>query len=290
MPKRKKKRVWKTVWRWKRTWKTVWKPRKKRSDRFALPFYPASRRAEVSASSRPIDILLPLGSGSKNNDLELRVALRSIHKNVQGLRKVWVVGHKPAWFRDSDFAVSVPRQEFRVPKESRIAYKVMWAFETLDITDAVAFWNDDYVVTLPADIRDIPAYYCRTLVVSGGGSRRYSQIKRATSDALIAAGNRNLFFDVHTPIIYERNRFLSLKEWWGNNYVVKSIYGNHFCIDRAVRCRDCKFGTRNWPNTLATFAEQKRWMFSYDDYAFGRLGLSKWLMAAYPEPSPAEAY
>ena len=44
-----------------------------------------------------IDIVYPLGTGSKWQDSELRFSLRSIEKNFIDKGTVWVIGHKPDW-------------------------------------------------------------------------------------------------------------------------------------------------------------------------------------------------
>ena len=48
-----------------------------------------------------VDIIIPLGTGSKNNDDELRLLLRSIEKNGIGYRKIIVVASKiPSWLQN----------------------------------------------------------------------------------------------------------------------------------------------------------------------------------------------
>ncbi len=93
------------------------------------------------------------------------MALRSIQRHAMGLRHIWIVDHAPSWLREDDRVRIVPRREFRAPKASRIALKVQWAFERLDLTERVAFGNDDYVLLSDYDIRSIPDYYRGT---SGG--------------------------------------------------------------------------------------------------------------------------
>ena len=48
-----------------------------------------------------VDIIIPLGTGSKNNNDELRLFLRSIEKNGIGYRKIIVVASEiPNWLQN----------------------------------------------------------------------------------------------------------------------------------------------------------------------------------------------
>lgn len=51
-------------------------------------------------SDKAIDILIPLRSdGSRNGNLELKLALRSIERNLTGFRKIWIASKEcPAGF------------------------------------------------------------------------------------------------------------------------------------------------------------------------------------------------
>ena len=44
-----------------------------------------------------IDVVIPLGTGSRWQDNELRYCLRSIEKNLSGVNEVVIVGEKPKW-------------------------------------------------------------------------------------------------------------------------------------------------------------------------------------------------
>jgi len=231
-----------------------------------------------------IDILLPLGPGSLNgDDRELRYCLRSIEKHAKGLRRVWIVGHRPRWGRESDAVRFVERAEFDAPKESRISLKVLWAFENLDVTETVAFWNDDYVLTKDTDLPLIPNYY------SGGlwTKRRspWGAARRATRAALIAAGLSARNYDIHVPILFEREKYIALGSWWSKGYVGKSVYGNHYCHSNSHATADCKLW-RGWRSRVAK-KTSRRFVVSYGDVA-ARRGLLGWLEQALPQPSAPE--
>jgi hypothetical protein len=230
-----------------------------------------------------IDILLPLGNGSITGDKELRVALRSISLYAQNLRRVWVVGHRPRWFRETSVFRCIERPEFKAPKESRISLKVLWAFENLDVTDSVAFWNDDYVLTRSFDIEQTPPLFSGDLWTKRASP--WGQARRETYTALVEAGLPTKNYDIHVPIIFERENFVSLRDWWGKGYVGKSIYGNHFYKGRGRGTADCKLW-KGWRGRVDKRFE-KRFVISYGNVAVRR-GLMRWLMEKFSEPCDAE--
>jgi SAM-dependent methyltransferase len=246
---------------------------------------PATPKPEAA----PIDILLPLGPGSRYGDLELRIALRSIEQYASGLRRVVIVGHAPAWLRETDRVRIVRRKEWKCNKAARISQKVRWAFERLDLTDTIAFWNDDYALTNPVDIRRIPTYYRGQLWRTGRDG--WATLLNHTATVLRDAGRPQRHYDIHVPILFEREKFLAINDWWDRSrndrrgYVMKSIYGNIHCHGTATTTKDCKVKV-DWQKRIDRVAK-RRWVISYGDAALGT-GLDKWLKARYPTPTAAE--
>jgi hypothetical protein len=230
-----------------------------------------------------IDIVLPLGKGSCSSDTELRIALRSIDRHAVNVRRVFVVGHRPEWFKDTDKFRSAKRPEFSLQKESRISLKVLWAFETLDTTDTVAFWNDDYVLTKNTDIASIPDLYSGCLWTKRKSP--WGESRRKTSAALSEAGMPTRNYDIHMPMLFEREKFLSIRPWWGQGFTGKSVYGNHFCHEVSRRVSDCKLWT-GWRRKVRR-KTSNRFVISYGNAA-ARTGLLGWLSAQFSEPCEAE--
>lgn len=243
----------------------------------------AIRLAEAALPRDPIDILLPLGPGSRHKDMELRYALRSIFQHAQGLRRVVVVGAIPKWLRETDQVLPVRRKEFKCNKASRISLKVAWSFENLELTPTVAFWNDDYILLRDYDIRSMPSYYRGLLWRKGVGG--WQRLLNHTAKALQSAGLPQRHYDIHVPILLERDRFLVLAEWWirsrsnSPGYVMKSVYGNNHCTVVAQKTRDMKLRS-NWQKRVARL-KPGRWVMSYGD-ATMRAGFGKWLGSRYP--------
>lgn len=251
----------------------------------------AIRRVETASEKPAIDIVLPLGPGSRYGDIELRFALRSIREHAEGLRRIVVLGAIPSWLREADAVVPVRLPEFtKTNKAARIALKFRWAFERLDVTDTVAMWNDDYLMLRQQDIRTIPPIYRGQLGRKPiGGWRRLLQ---HTSEILSEAGYGTRHFDIHVPIVYERQKFLAINDWWERcakdriGLVAKSVYGNIHYADTAVKGRDCKL-QGDWQRRIETERVTRRWVISYGDGALAAR-FADWMAKRYPEPAPWE--
>lgn len=256
----------------------------------AVGGHTSGSRPPDASLDKPIDILLPLGPGSHWDNVELRMAIRSIERHAQGLRRIVVVGSIPKWLRETDRVLPVNLSEFRCNKASRISLKVKWAFEHLDLTDTVAFWNDDYILSQDTDLRTIPDYYHGSLG-HPNAKTAWQRLLQHASTVLAAAGLPTRHFDIHVPILYERTKFLAINDWWERSrteqpgLVAKSVYGNNHCQTTAVRHADVKL-SGGWRSRID--AVERRWVFSYGDDAL-RTGLADWLQNRFPEPSPSES-
>lgn len=246
----------------------------------------AAREAEIAARE-PRDILIPVGAGSAHDDLELRFALRTIERFAIGWRRVFVVGRIPEWLRETDRIVRVAKGEARGNKAFRIAAKVLWACKHLPLTATFLFWNDDYFLLNPIDVRGIPPHF------HGDTSRPDSTGWRAMLDrtgrALRAAGYPSRHYDLHIPMPIERDRFIATREWWEASrqhaLTMKSLYGNIHCTDEAQPARDAKVGGE-WARRIDRLARH-RWVISCNDEAIAA-GLASWLEAQHPRPSESE--
>jgi hypothetical protein len=239
--------------------------------------------------SDPIDILIPLGPGSKWDNNELRYCLRSICANLTGWRRIYIVGEPVDWLQKTPVCRHVPHEQESVNKEARIARRVAWAFRNLPLSDRVLFMNDDHVILKPADARTYPNYYKASLERCAKvhpETSCYGKSLRATDAALKAARHPAHSYDIHTPIIYERNKFLALRDWWDRSaelecgYVVKSVYGNVHGIG-GERRPDCLLGKPR------TYAQIEQMLANKDVFSFNDSGLNadlkRWLADRFPD-------
>jgi hypothetical protein len=240
-----------------------------------------------------------LGSGSQFKDLELRYCLRSLEKFGRGIRRVVIIGQRPKWL--SDAAVHIFCPYFDGPKDARIAFKTLWAFQHTDISDEILFANDDYVFMAPFDVRLVPPYQRGTLLDAAnrhdGNPSDYHQILKATHDLLTFAKLPADFYDIHVPIRYVREKFIALRPWWDkakaakNGLVIKSIYSN---VTRKGLAgpflADCKVGEFTTADALDRILAKQfpgRFVMSYSDTPLYD-NFEEWLYRHFPAKSRFE--
>ena len=106
-----------------------------------------------------VDIVIPLGTGSKNNNDELRLFLRSIEKNGIGYRKIIVVASEiPSWLQN---VVTLQMDDaLKHNKDGNIIRKVLFALTAVpDITPEFVWSADDCVLLQEFDFSSVPPIY-----------------------------------------------------------------------------------------------------------------------------------
>jgi hypothetical protein len=181
-----------------------------------------------------MDVLYILGSGSPFNNDELRYSLRSLEKNGVNVSRVIVVGENPGFL--SENVEFYPCKEFSGNKEYRIAKKIEWACKKNIVKGDFFFCNDDFFFIKEFDLLTYPFYYKGCLSATAPNPH-YNISLQNTFKYLLKLGKSTKHFDVHTPIIYNSNNFLSLEKHWkisslqNFGFVVKSIYSNIYGIE-----------------------------------------------------------
>lgn len=209
-----------------------------------------------------IDLVIPLGKGSKWNDNELRYSLRSVEKHLKGIRDVYIVGECPDWLQN----VNHVRFEETGHASQNIMEKFLIASSIDKISDNFMAWNDDLFLRTDIDAETYP-------YKNGGPLQKY--IKNTGdwyNEYLIETKNRlqssvlpTFNFDVHAPIIYNKTDFTAIMSYYDFNekLLVKSIYCNSKFI-RGEPFDDCKI--RSYHSTLKLYeAIEGRELFSIGD-------------------------
>lgn len=98
---------------------------------------------DMSATIDPIDAVFVIGTGSKNDNEELRYALRNVARNCPFVRRVYISGECPKWV-DTSVVVHLPwRDRFKHAKDANIIDKLRHACESPDIAKRILFCSDD---------------------------------------------------------------------------------------------------------------------------------------------------
>jgi len=233
-----------------------------------------------------MDILYILGSGSLHNNEELRYSLRALEKNIPGASRVIVVGENPGFLSDKVQFHYLP--EAKGNKEFCIAKKIEWACQNVMQGDFL-FMNDDFFIHKKIVPSAFPNYQKGCLSQSAP-DKKYERSLHDTFNYLKSLGHTTFHFDVHTPIIYNTDKFLALSPHWEYSktlhfgIVVKSMYGNIYKVPH-LPYKDVKLGR------LKLFEDFQRIentsCISCSDHGW-RNGVADYLKHLFPNPSKYE--
>lgn len=234
-----------------------------------------------------VDIIIPLcDSISKWQDNELRYTLRSIEKYLTGYRDIYIVGKPRVWLQnvkyiDAQDVQGSGRRQFSIFK------KTLAAAMHEEVSDPFLSWHDDIFLLKPLDIKEIKFWKYSTLrhkgVVSEGV---YQRVVLNTRKRLLENNHPEDYYDIHTPILYEKMKFAELAdENWEHDLVIKSLYCNKNGV-KGEDMKDLKFiDPQIKPNILK--AIEGRTFFSLYDNAINE-SMRVVLSELFPEKSKYE--
>jgi len=179
-------------------------------ERLRTPGFEAAdfRHSPRTTDHSPVDVLIPLGTGSRHGDAELRYALRSIERHVEGLGRVWIVGHRPGWVRGVEH---IPAGDPKRSKDRNILAKLLAACEA-GVSERFLFWSDDQVLLRPLAFGQFGPYHHGDLAARATVGKRWHQRLLGTRDWLQRQGYTAWHGDTHTPIPIQREKLLELAE------------------------------------------------------------------------------
>ncbi len=163
-------------------------------------------------TDKAIDILIPLRSdGSRNGNLELKLALRSIERNLTGFRKIWIASkERPAGFERIGH-IAAP--DDRPRKQMNIHRAILAALRNPEVADEIIFWADDNVLLAPLHASELPVAVrddALTGFSNAPDARIWHRSLRQTGDALLAKGLPTVNYEAHTPVRFNRRNYLAL--------------------------------------------------------------------------------
>ena len=103
-----------------------------------------------------MDILYILGTGSKHDNIELRMSLRSISKYGTGIDKVVVAGDPVDWLSDEVIKVPIPVKYKR--KHHEMMNRVQYCVENGYLDGEFLISSDDHFYVKPTDFNHYPYY------------------------------------------------------------------------------------------------------------------------------------
>lgn len=186
-----------------------------------------------------IKVMYPLSEQADYT--ELKYSLRSIDKYFPG-KEVIIVGHNlPEWITG---VTQIHVKDIPGRKQLNIRIKILAA---LEYSKEIFFLSDDVYLLKEAEQK---YYFDRLLSNIGEGGAK------PLSDQLKALNKPTNCWDVHCPIIYERNKFRALEVFTGE-CIIKSMYSNFheicgeympdFKVNRKMSVEDIKLAISDRP-------------------------------------------
>lgn len=196
-----------------------------------------------------IDILYIKGVKSPNEDNELLYSLRSLSKNVKDSGRVFVTGKCPSFVKN---IIHTPVDDIGC-KMINHWWKVTQTILQTDISDNFVLMYDDIFFLKEIELSKYPFYNMGQLGEHITGTPQYRKNLEEARRWLYNNGYGRIDFELHVPIIYNREKFLKLREIY-EPYIDKpvapaprSIYGNIYNLPTEYR-EDLKI--RNKSDTL----------------------------------------
>lgn len=235
------------------------------------------------------DILIPLGNGSRYDNMELRYCLRSIEKHLKGIGYIYLVGEYP-YFVQNCYHIPCDESHDSKHRAHNIYSKIIKGCELEELTDNFLFMNDDHNLLTDYEASEFP-YYHRGIIQT---HRVGNEAQRIQMENTVKRIHGDVYdFGVHCPILYNKERFRfvfkdCITEWPDYGYEIKSIYANSI-IDTTnwVPCEDLKFSEPAMKESICR-ALEGRSFFSTGDKVFRSGGMKDVLDELYPNKSKYE--
>ncbi|HJH05959.1 MAG TPA: glycosyltransferase [Victivallis vadensis] len=252
---------------------------------------PAPRKCRCSKDA-PVDVLVPLSAdGSISGNDELRFALRSIERNLKGYRNLVLVSDRPpAGFGEYRF---IQASDVYPRKQMNIHHALMTAFRAEGIADEVIFWADDNVLLEEMHVTELPVAARRDGLLgfsNAPDARIWHRSLRNTGEALRKAGYPAVNYEAHTPVRFNKERYLALEREFdfysevGLCYI--SLYLNRYGVPEAVPMTEVKATCESETVDVSRLAG-KRFLGYHDAAAPALFPL---LRQRFPEPSKWERF
>lgn len=168
----------------------------------------------TKAVKDPVDLVYTLADAPSNDDNEsLRISLRSVHKNFENIRNVWVVtDNPPTWLNNAQ--VIREKDTFTNCKDANIINKVLAACKHPDVTDRFIFMSDDQAVNtkIPAN-RVSPVFNIKGLqyyINSDGHNRWTTRMENTLKTVSRLGGDCRVNWDSHVPQPIDKDRFIDV--------------------------------------------------------------------------------
>jgi hypothetical protein len=236
-----------------------------------------------------MDVLYILGNGSRWNNNEIKYSLRSLEKHAKNVGRVFITGEKPDFINDKIIYNYFPDDRIATINHFN---KVLFTFKNTDISDNILLNYDDNFFIKDANIEKYPYFYSKNEISANYHINTfYTNSLTFTRNLLLKLKKPIKDFSVHTPIVYNRQKFYEMEEIIKEHcnfdnprsvgVSVRSLYCNLNDIKGKIRA-DLKFH-----RDLPIFEIEKRLenesVFSTSDRIYD--DMANYIFKTYPEKS-----
>jgi hypothetical protein len=176
------------------------------------------------SSGEAVDAVFVIGTGSPNNNEELRYALRNLAKHCPFIRDVYISGECPDWVNKSVVKHLKWPDRFSHAKDANIIDKLRHACEQKGIAKRILFCSDDQFQTRVCKWEDFSPRYLRRYK---SDDTWYSDRKRAWHDRLRDTLEREkkrridvkldtthiFYYEPHMWMQIDRDKFIEYAKW-----------------------------------------------------------------------------
>ena len=181
---------------------------------------------------KKIDLVYVLGTGSNWNNNEIRFSIRSVHQYLEGFGKIFIVGEKPD-FLEGCIHIQHPDEFSPENADGNIIRKVLRACQDPRVSEKFLFMNDDHLFLKETRVAEIPPFHkgdMNSFPQHFYGMNPWRKRLYLTKLALEKQGLPTLHYDCHTPVIFEKKKFIEAMSRFdyasGVGLTMKSLYGN----------------------------------------------------------------
>lgn len=150
-----------------------------------------------------IDVVIPLGRGSRWNDRELRFCLRALEANFRDLGQVWLIGECPPWCVNVCH-IRMP-DLFASNKDANLISKILVACYQSDFSETFLRVSDDEILLKPMSAGQLQPFH-QGPIRSPKGNRWHQRLKR-TGKWLRDTRRTDWNYDSHIPAPMYRDTF-----------------------------------------------------------------------------------
>jgi len=239
------------------------------------------------------DLVYVLGAGSKWNNNEIRISLRSVEKNLKGVRKVYVVGERPEFLTDKVIHISHP-DPLQENADGNMALKILKACEERGLSEDFLFMNDDFIINQPMVASEIPWLHkgdFRDRTEKFWKAQFYRFRLRRTFEVLLERGFPTIQYDYHAPMLMNKYKFPEVMAQFNFQedigYTFRSLYGN--VLQLPATSIDGEKITIYHNYTLEQIKQKVKNIpfVGYNDHGLNK-SFKWWLIETFPEKSKYE--